>query len=219
MQDLVFESMRLAALTATKRKDHDFLLAVFDYHKGDCPGLSSPQQFRDALAAAAAPCIPVNMSEASQHFSRFAVTNHPFLTFDEFKRAVEQSDTLEAWLDEDATLKLGCLAPALHAAIQAHQVSNPQEPKESVTDAALAPLLTLIDIEEDTLVAAVDASVEAIKQLLLSRQLSLRRILQSRSRAQQKRSEFECVQMQVGKIHDFYEGLQRCVGTCASPRQ
>lgn len=161
----------------------------------------------------------MNVSEASQNFSRFAVSNHTFLTFDEFKRAVEQSDTLEAWLDDDATLKLGCLAPALHAAVQAHQSSNPQEAQESATDAALAPLLALITIEEDILVAAVDARVEAIKQLLLSRQLSLRRILQSRSRAQQKRSEFECGQIQVGKIHDFYEGLQGRVGTRSNSRE
>jgi hypothetical protein len=211
MQADVFETMRLAALAATNRKDGHFLRAIFERHKGSSPGLSSAQILVDALHDAGAPYVPVDSSEAGQHFARLAVTNHGYLTFDEFRRAVEQPDSLEAWLDEEATFKLGALAPALRAAVKIHQASSPQE---CIADPALAPLLAFSEMDEGTIASAIDSSIEAIKKQLLARQSSLRRIFQSKARAHAKRDEFECGQMQVGTIHDFYEGLQGRVGKC-----
>lgn len=207
----VFESMRHAALAATKRKDDPFLRAVFNQHKDAFPGLSSPQKFRDALAAVAAPCVPADSLEASQRFARLAVSNYSYLTFEEFKRAVEEPDSLEAWLDEEPTFKLGFLAPALRTAIQANQATIPPA---SVADAALLPLLAVSLLDEGAAILAVEASLEAIQKQLCSKLLSLRRIFQSKCQAQAKCSEFVCGQMQVGTVQDFYLGLQGRVGMC-----
>jgi hypothetical protein len=209
----VFESMRHSALAATKRKDDMFLRAVFNQHKDAFPGLSCPQKFRDALAAVAAPRVPADSLEASQRFARLAISNHSYLTFEEFKRAVEEPDSLEAWLDEEPTFKLGCLAPALRTAIQASKASMPLPPA-SVADAALRPLLALSLLDESAAILAVEASLEAIQKQLCSKLLSLRRIFQSKSQAQARRSEFVCGQMQVGTVQDFYVGLQGRVGMC-----
>jgi hypothetical protein len=133
------------------------------------------------------------------------------LTFDEFKRAVEEPDPLEAWLDQEPTFKLGCLAPALRIAIQAHQASISQE---CVPDPALDPLLILSELDDEAATSAVDASLQAIKKQLLSKQRTLRHLFRSKSRALAKRSEFVFGQMQVGTIRDFYLGLQGRVGKC-----
>lgn len=182
--------------------------AIFDQFKV-CSGLTSAEVFRDALDAAGAPCVPVDLPQAAQHFAQFSSSNQDYVTFEEFKRAVGRPDSLETWLDEEASFKLGAFAPALRAAIQMQQVSVPLQ---SCPDAALAPLLVFSDMDEGTLSMAIDASLEAIKKQLISRQRSLRLLLQSKARAHAKRDEFVSGQMEVGTIQNFYDGLQGRVG-------
>lgn len=204
----VFETMRQAALAASQRKDCNFLRSIFDQQRGHSPTLTSAEMFRHALDAAAAPCVP-DSSQSAQHFARFASSIEGHVIFNDFKRAVEQPDALETWLDEESSMKLGALAPALRSAIQMHEASVGCE---NFADPALAPLLAFSEMDEGTLAMAIDASLEAIKKQLISRQCTLRRIFLSKALAIAKRDEFVCGQMEVGTIQDFYDGLQGRVG-------
>jgi hypothetical protein len=208
MQNAAFETMQRAALAAAQRQQSEHLRAIFDQFKV-CSGLSSAEGFMDALDAAGAPCVPVNLAQAAQYFAQFSSSNQDYVTFEEFKRAVAQPDSLEKWLNEEASFKLGAFAPALRAAIQMQQVSVPLH---SCPDPALAPLLAFGDMDEETVSMAIDASLEAIKKQLISRQSSLRLLIQSKARAEAKRDEFVSGQMEVGTIQNFYDGLQGRVG-------
>ncbi len=85
-------------------------------------------------------------------------------------------------------------------------------PLHSCPDPALAPLLAFGDMDEEIVSMSIDASLEAIKKQLISRQRSLRLLIQSKARAEAKRDEFLSGQMEVGTIQNFYDGLQGRVG-------